>query len=209
MQGDIDRPVRKPAQARPVATDVIRQYHQSQINPPASPRRRPRRLNLRWTALAVIILVLVSVATYYFIKSRASSNSLPYPISAQTAGLLGYAIYYPNQKLLPPGYTLNRNSFYDSDQAILYTVSYGNNQKIVFSDQAKPSIGAIESFYQKNIPLNLTYQTNIGTATIGAIKNQTLVSLPTDTNAWLLITAPNDINQNQLNQVLKSIEIAK
>ena len=155
--------------------------------------------------ITIFSLLLVSYVYLYF----KNNNTLPLPIAKDTASLLGYDIYYPNQNLLPNGYVLNKNSFNENSQAIVYSVNYGNNSKIVFTNQLKPSESQIQEFYAKHMPLHSTLQTNIGTATIGAINGQTVVSLPTNTNAWILMTAPSNINQDELKQVLKSIEIAK
>ena len=198
MQGDTNR--------RPV-DDVVSQSHHNRDYLDNRLGKHKKHW-VRWTVVVLVILLGAAII-YYFIQKNGDNNTLPYPISQQTAGLLGFDIYYPNQKLLPQGYTLNKNSFSDNDQAIIYTVSYGNNQKIVFSDQAKPSTDDLETFVAKNMPLSATYQTAVGKATIGAINAQSVVSLPTNTNAWLIITAPGNINQNQLNQLLNSIELAK
>jgi hypothetical protein len=44
---------------------------------------------------------------------------------------------------------------------------------------------------------------------MGAISDENVVSIPTNTNAWLIVTAPSDINQGSLDQVIKSVEIAR
>lgn len=166
-----------------------------------------RTHKFRWLVVTVLVLIILgAVGFYYYI--RGNSVTLPYPISKQAAQALGFDIYYPNQKLLPPGYTLDKNSFYTTSQTILYTVNDGKT-RLVFSDQAKPSAAQIQEFYTKNLPLNTSLSTNVGTATIGAINTQTIISLPTNTNAWLIITAPGNINQQSLNQIIKSIELAK
>jgi len=59
------------------------------------------------------------------------------------------------------------------------------------------------------MPLHTTLNTNVGVATIGALNNQSVVSLPTNTNAWLLITAPGNTNQDNLKTIIKSLELAK
>jgi len=154
----------------------------------------------------IIIIILIGLGVY--IIKQHDNIYLPYPISKQAAEQLGFNIYYPNSKLLPSGYILNKGSFSSTSQVLIYSVSYGN-QKIVFSDQPKPTYNQLLSFVNNNIPLNTTFSTSVGTATIGAIKNQTVVSLPTNSDSWLIITSPESINQNDLDQVLSSIELAK
>ena len=122
---------------------------------------------------------------------------------------LGYDIYYPAQKLLPSGYYLNKNSFVINGKTLIYTVSYGDNNKIVFSDESKPSNAQIQEFYTKDMPIHSTFSTQYGTATLGAINTRALVSLPTNTNAWLLVTAPGNTNQSDFEQVINSIKLAR
>ena len=154
----------------------------------------------------LILIILIGLGIYFF--KNNNNNTLPYPISKEAVQQLGFDIYYPNPKLLPSGYELNTGSFSSTNQVLIYSVSYGN-KKIVFSDQAKPSYDQLLSFVNDNLSLNTTYSTNIGTATIGAIKSQTVISLPTNTNSWLIITGPQNINQDDLDEVLSAIELAK
>ena len=203
MQGENKRPSIREHQTY---RDVTSNSYQPTDSKPKESKRFLQRIP-RWLIIVVVtVIALGSASLYYYIKSN--SNTLPYPINKQTAQTLGFNIYYPNQKLLPAGYTLNKNSFSYTNQTIIYTVSSGTSS-LVFSVQAKPSTAQIKDFYSKNMPLNTTQSTKIGAATIGAVNGQTLVSLPTNTNAWLLITAPSDVDQQTLNQVIQSIELAK
>ena len=98
---------------------------------------RPRRKILKWYYLLTGLIILSAVVTIaVIIFTRQPSGTLPYPISKLTAEQLGFDIYYPNQKLLPGGYTLNKGSFETTNQVLLYSVSYGSGKKIIFSDQA-------------------------------------------------------------------------
>ena len=172
---------------------------------------KPGRKISRWyyvgPGFAVIVIVIIVLVIW--LVTRQPSGTLPYPIPRSEAKQLGFDIYYPSQKLLPSGYSLNKSSFEATNQVLIYSVSYGNGHKIVFSDQAKPTSTQIEAFYTRNLPLNTTLQTNIGLATMGAISDENVVSIPTNTNAWLIVTAPSDINQGSLDQVIKSVEIAR
>jgi len=169
--------------------------------------RKISRLYFVVPGVVVIIIVIVGLVTW--VVARQPSGTLPYPIAKAQAKSLGFDIYYPSQKLLPSGYILNKGSFETTNQVLIYSVSYGNGRKLVFSDQAKPSNTQIQAFYTRNLPLNTTLLTNVGLATIGAVNAQTVISLPTDTNAWLIATAPSNINERNLDLVIKSIEIAK
>jgi hypothetical protein len=171
---------------------------------------KPSRKISRWpyVALGLGVVVIVAGLVVWFV-TKQPAGTLPYPIPKSEAKQLGFDIYYPSQKLLPNGYNLNKSSFETTNQVLIYSVYYGNGKKIVFSNQAKPTNAQIQDFYTRDLPLSTTLQTSIGLATIGAVNLQTIVSIPTTTNAWLIATAPGDINQQALDKVIKSIEIAK
>src|SRR5262249_43557189 len=92
-----------------------------------------------------------------------------------------------------------------NNQAIGYAVNYGSNQKLIFTIQVKPSDDEISDFYKDSIPLHINVDTSVGKAAIGVANNQTIVSLPTKDQSWVLIAAPTDVNQDQLKQVANSI----
>jgi len=170
---------------------------------------RTSRKILKWPYILLGVGVIIIVAALsVWLMTKQPSGTLPYPIPKSEANGLGFDIYYPSQKLLPAGYTLDKGSFVITNQVLIYSISYGN-QKIIFSDQMKPSSTQIQAFYTKILPLNTTIQTNIGLATIGAVNLRTVVSIPTNTNAWLIASTAGKINQNVLDNVLKSIEIAR
>ena len=206
MPGKNKRPQIRPVRASSTYRDVTSNSFSENKTEPVKIKKTRRKLPKKIIIIIALVIVLGAGAIYYFVFTK--SDTLPYPIDRQTALTLGYDIYYPNQQKLPTGYILNKNSFYDTDQTLIYTATNGKT-KLVFSDQAKPTDAQIQQFYAKNIPLHTTLTTSIGTATIGAIKNQTVVSLPTKSNAWLLITAPGSINQGDLTTIVKSIQLAK
>ena len=172
---------------------------------------RPSSKISRWyyIILGFIVVIIVIGGTVLWFIGRQPAGTLPYPIPRSEVLKLGFDIYYPSQKLLTAGYTLDRDSFETTNQVLIYSVSYGDNHKLIFSDQAKPTNTQIQAFYARNLPLNTTLLTSAGLATIGAIRLQTVVSIPTNSNAWIIATAPGNINQSDLDKVMRSIELAK
>lgn len=166
-------------------------------------------LSVKLLVISGIVLIILGIGGFSILLSRQPANTLPLPVSSQIANKLSFNIYYPNQKLLPEGYFLDKSSFTVTNQVLIFSVSNSYNQQLIFSDQAKPSNSIIEEFYTRNIPLNTTLSTDIGLATIGAINTRTIVSIPTDTNTWIIVTAPGNISQENLIQVLRSIELAE
>jgi hypothetical protein len=156
----------------------------------------------------VLILVIAGVAAAGWWYSTQRDTS-PVPENIQKS--VSFPVYYPDPKKLPVGYTLDASSFKNPvKDGITYNVNYGGG-RLVFSVQPKPNDSELQNFASSYIPLNNQVQTSVGTAKIGAYDNhgalQTLVSLPTSSNSWLIITAPNKINQSDLKQVLKAIRI--
>lgn len=149
---------------------------------------------------AILLILIGGFGTWFYVYKN--SSLVPKSISQSVT----FPVYYPNPKKLPKGYTLNLNSFKTPiKNGVTYTVSYGNGKKIVFSIQLKPSGSTIQTFVGNYMPLRTAYQTAVGEAEIGAYNLKTLVSLPTNSNSWIIITAPPNINQRQLEQVLSAI----
>lgn len=158
-------------------------------------------------AIGLFFVTLALVGLFIAINAR---NSSPVPKSVQKA--VSFPVYYPDQKKLPKGYRLDETSFTSPvKNGVSYEVKYGDGKKIVFSGQAKPSNKDLEFFYRSYLPLRYDINMPIGKAEVGAYNNKgkvtTLVSLPiNNSSAWLVITAPSDINQDDLEQVLRSIK---
>jgi hypothetical protein len=164
---------------------------------------------MRRTKIAIICLV--AVAGIVCVGGLLYANNTRSPVPKNLNKSVNFPVYYPDAKQLPNGYTLNKNSFTSPEKGvIIYSVSYGNGKKLIFSVQEQPSDSKIQSFYGNYIPLRNRMQTNLGEAQIGAYgagKNlKTVVSLPTNKKTWLIITTPYDINQDQLKQVLNSLQ---
>lgn len=216
MQGDINKPapgrVPEPIKRRGIRRPVYRKPTNliDDVRPASPEKKKRRRLHIsKWFVIGIILFLIVTGGVVFYVTNLKSNNNLPLPIPKQTAATLGFDIYYPNQKLLPAGYVLNKNSFSYNDQALIYTVSYGNNQHVAFSVQRKLSSDQLAQFYAKNMPLRINLDTDIGTAALGSINLESVASLPTNTNSWLLISAPGGINQSEFKEVIKSLELSK
>jgi hypothetical protein len=168
---------------------------------------KSKRVRFIW--IIALVLIAAGVAGFWLhnrhtITPKPVSNS---PVPQAVAQSVNFPIYYPDSKKLPVGYTLNRNSFTSPvKNGVAYSLNYDNGKKIVFSVQVKPSDNELQSFNSSYIPLRIDYQTLVGQAEIGAYHNQTLVSLPIINGPWVVITAPPDINQDQLKQVISALK---
>ncbi len=163
--------------------------------------------------IVALSVVVVCVAIAEDILDSVNGNSRPrISIPATITSGLSFTVYYPIQKKLPKGYTFNTGSFSRPlSEGINYTISYEPSQTVVFSLQPKPSSESLQTFEASYIPLRNSYETSIGQAELGAYnikgKTKTLVSLiPTQSNTWIIITAPYNISQDQLKQILNSLQ---
>jgi len=150
------------------------------------------------------LLIFAAIFSYHHIFNRTPVGFNPVPLAIRRS--VRFPVYYPNPAQLPAGYRLDTASFTSSSLVVVYDVDYGHGQKLAFSVQQKPSRTAIQAFYANHLPLHTTISTAAGTATIGAIGSQTIASLPTNSQTWLIIAGPLNINQQQLSQVLHSIQ---
>lgn len=145
----------------------------------------------------VVIVCLVAIAVSLF-----GSSSDPVPLSVRKA--VSFKVYYPLQSNLPNGYTLDTTSFTTTKQTVIYAVDYDNGQKINVSVQAQPSAAQLSYFNSHYIAVHSDLSTAIGTAVIGSIDSQSVVSLPAG-KSWILLVAPGNINQTALKQTVQAL----
>lgn len=89
---------------------------------------------------------------------------------------------------LPPGYSLNQRSFTTKDEALIFSLTKGNDS-LVFAEQAKPKDFDLPAFYQKQLHDTKNLQSVANPSVIGTLENgNKLLSVMTD-STWLLITA--------------------
>jgi hypothetical protein len=170
-----------------------------------SPQRLFRPVLAVFSVCAGIVIIFLLVTLYRHHMSTVSSD----PIPLATRQKVSFPIYYPDQAKMPHGYKFSLNSLTASNQAVVYVVTYGKGQRIVFTVQQKPSETDLKGFYATHMPLYTQFQASGGTAADGVINGEVVVSLPTNSKAWLLITAPLNVSQPQLHKVVQSLVIAK
>jgi hypothetical protein len=85
-----------------------------------------------------------------------------------------------------------------------------NNGSVSISQQAQPGSDVIDSFLKTYIPLHTALSTKLGQAQVGASGQasnlHTIASLPIKNGPWLIITAPADISQAELKQIIESLK---
>lgn len=150
------------------------------------------------------MLLLVGVGLYLYSLRQTG----PVPASVQSA--VSFAVYYPGQDKLPAGYSLDHSSFRVAEAGVvLFSVSYGNGRSMAFSETARPASDVIDKFNTSAIPVHTQLTTALGKAVVGAYGSgkdlRTVASLPVNGGPWLIITAPSDINHDDLNRILQSL----
>lgn len=173
---------------------------------PQRPQRRdkqrlPRRKRFLFIAGVVLVVVCLLVGWY---KISSSTSVVPKKIQKS----VDFSVYYPGS--LPLGYTLDPTSFQLADpEVVLFTVTYGKSKNIVFSEERQPSSGEIDKFISSYIPLNSVVQLPLGQAKIGAYGSapniRTVLSLPIHNGPWLIVTAPSDVNHDDLVKIVTSL----
>jgi hypothetical protein len=170
------------------------------------PIQPPSRSKKLWLAVLLVLLIGAGTAAFIFFKPEKKpvyTGTVPQAI----AQAVNYKVYYPEAAKLPAGYHLDNNSFKNPvKNGVAYTVSYGQAQHLVFSVQPKPSDAELQSFIANYIPLKLDFQTSLGQGSIGAYQGKTLASLPLINGPWVVVTAPPDVNQDHLKQILRSLK---
>jgi len=173
--------------------------------------RRNKIKKVKIWMLSGLVLALLAMATFIMINRTDHPKKAAVvpagPVPAQIAAAVPYKIYYPDQSKLPNGYTLDGHSFANPvKNGVSYAVNYGGGKKIIFSVQTKPSDNELQAFQSNFIPLKIDFQTPLGLGSIGAYRGQTLASLPIENGPWIVVTAPADINQEDLKQVFRSLK---
>jgi len=161
------------------------------------------KLKQKWPWLTIVAVLLIAAGGGLWLYLNRYTGPIPADIRAKAH----FDLYYPDPAKLPKGYWLDTKSFkYISDgPAVIYSVRYGNGQKLVFSVQPKPQGKQIEQFAKTQIPLHLETSTPVGKALIGAIKDRSVNSLPTSGNSWVIVTGPINTDQERLKQTLKAL----
>jgi hypothetical protein len=175
---------------------------------PSPPPVKRRAWPARWWGLGAISLLVLGagglVGWHYYYQPAIHRPQTASVVPPAIQESVPFTIYYPSQAKLPAGYSLDQGSFSSGGGAVEFTVT-DSTSRLTFTEQTKPSSQDLQTFVSSRLPLHNTLDTPNGTATIGAIGNNSFVSLPTPTNTWVLVSGPYAISQSDLSTVLKSL----
>jgi hypothetical protein len=163
--------------------------------------RLPRPLLLT----GVLIVILLAGVITFFVQHMANGS----PVSSDVQKAVTFPVYYPRQSKMPAGYGLDSTSFRLADTGVvIYSVEKGD-QQLIFSEQQTPEATIIDKFISSYIPLHNTITTDLGKAAMGAAGQgsnlKTIVSLPIAKGPWLIITAPANTKQSDVQQILQAL----
>jgi hypothetical protein len=154
-----------------------------------------------WIIFAISLLLVIALVLLTLWLRNREPAFFPKEVRQSVA----FDLYYPNEKKLPQGFALDRASISTSSQVVLYSVNYGNNQRIAFTIQKKPPEKKLKSFYDQQLSKARELTTDIGTASLATLNEQSFASLPTKGNSWIIVTAPKNINQDHFRQAIETL----
>ena len=138
------------------------------------------------------------------VRQKPSPSQPASVVPASIRESVPFKVYYPEAAKMQAGYTLDQKSFTHSDQAVVYAITYDGGKQVAITVQKKPREADLKTFYRNHIPIRNELQTSLGKAAIAQLNGQSFASLPAK-DSWLLITAPLDINQDNLRTLLQSL----
>lgn len=162
----------------------------------------------RWLIIGAVTVVVVGGATGGALWVRqnqikkANSCLFPAAIQEQVSNL---TLFCPNPKRLPKGMSADLAGASAGGGAVIYIVHDGA-ATISISQQKQPTDSQLNTFTANVIPLYITLPTALGTARIGATQNQSLASLPTKQQTWMLVATPKNYSIDRLSALLKSLQ---
>lgn len=153
-----------------------------------------------------LTIVIVFIA---WLVALISSNPIS-PVPKKISDAVNYPVYYPDQSRLPNGFSLDTRSIeLVGPKVVILAVKYSGNKMVVFNEQDNPGPSVINQYAADYIPIHTTFWTPIGNALLGAYNDghsiKSVVSLPINNGPWIIITAPSNISQNNLKEVIDSL----
>lgn len=133
------------------------------------------------------------------VDSTANRGTIPQNIR----DAVDFSLYYPKE--LPAGFKVDPASFSIGSNVVAYTISYNPDSKLAVSLEPVPPSFDFEMFYEKSLRNTQTLVSRIGKTTIGRLNGVETASIMTTDKTWILITAPNGIDDNALRSVIQSL----
>lgn len=144
---------------------------------------RHRFTPLALTGLALAALAAAGLGGYASWQANHHSPTVPASLAQQVL----FPIYMPTS--LPHGFTINPDSYQNSEGALLFYATNASADKIIFTEQIKPPDFNFADFYRKSLSNSRSVPGTPFTSIIGTSEDKTaLMSIQADPT-WLLITS--------------------
>jgi hypothetical protein len=168
-------------------------------------KKRPLTRNIQIMIAAVIIIIIAGLISILIVTNKPQN-----PLPASVVKAVPYSVYYPDTNRLPINFSLIRGSIKVlTGNIVVFSMLGPNNENIIITQQGQPASSVISRFISSTMPLHTLIGTPVGTATVGSYNFnhslRSIVSLPVIHGPWLIITAPANINQGLLMQVVDSL----
>lgn len=166
----------------------------------------PKKSSHRLKLISAGVLGLLVFGTVIFLIVGRPTNS---PVPEDIRKTANFSVYYPKQSKLPQGYTLDTSSFRWAQPGVVVYSVQGPHRPLVFSEEQTPESGIVDKFIASYMPLHNSLTIPLGKAEVGSAGQgsqlQTIVSLPINKGPWLIITAPANLPQAELRQILQAL----
>lgn len=189
-------PVQGPQfEPRPTTAELIARHEQDSRKQSSGGRR-----NLVLAAAGLVIIVVVALL---FVHRSPAKHTGPFPASISAAQIT-IPVYYP--KDLPKGFKVTGSKVVKQD-SLNYAVTSPNNDSFYVNIQPIPA-GYDFAAFNKRFATPTTYQTTIGTATMGLMNNELVCSIKTG-KSWVLINSTATRSSADMATVAKALKPAR
>lgn len=161
---------------------------------------RGQRKLLAIGSVVLLVLAPIAGAIAYRYYSAAPSSTVPDSLRSS----VDFPLYYP--QYLPEGYTVDASSVSSTQEVVTYNISYGTNSSLIISQQPLPPTFDFERFYEREMGDPKPLATDIGQARIGLLNGRKTASLAAG-RTWILIAAPNGIEDAALENIVTSFRL--
>ena len=153
-----------------------------------------------FTKKIILVFSLVGITVFGAYMTILLLHSRPtIPVPRAISSQVDFPLYYPTK--FPSGFSLDTNSFSQSNKVVTYTVSYEGNKKLIFNIEVRPTNFDFEGFQSNATKIS----SSIGDAYVGSLGKNTVISITTE-KSWIFIGVPSPIDTPALEVILQHLK---